>query len=1260
MVLVGRLLAQPTVPAAPAGRVETGAPAFAVFSSEAIGVSALPTDIHLLPDGRVLLLAGNEIAFGDGVRWETFRAAEGQPLVYRHAMVDHDGSIYFGLDGAIGRLELGIDGLWRASPVAAMPEGPQLRHKTMTSAAEAGDEWYWFDGSGEMINWRPGRPMRIVPNTATVETVFHLGTDLYLSDQSSGGLYCLTRGGERVKALEQLTSELITAAVGYDANTVIVGTNLSGLLRFDGSTFTKFGQAGPLTRANRINALCAVGSDFFAAAVDTYGIVFFDRDGKVVQVLDSRLDHRLARVEKLRYSLRDRTLWALLSEGVVRVEFPAPLSNFDPFIATGLTYVSPYRHDGNLWLLADGRVLRGSYNSAGHLERFLLDQPPGKFVFTIADVDGRLYAGNDNGIFVREEKSWRSIGPGIVNARIGVAKTPSGDLVYVARGEIGTLHREGNTYTANRIPHPDLGDNYNARTDRDGITWLELGSGRVARLDPRGTPPVLKAYDRSNGLFDGWVAISNFDGVARFHLPNHVLRFNEATGHFVEDTALLARFPQFNAISSRPELNVDGKLWYSYRGHVWTLDAQTPGAVPEVMPVPFSPYEYKFEQDGVVWLTGSRRIQRYDIHARTYGITQPRVVLTSVQFPNSNRQLFDLRSLAPIPYSDNTLVFHFAAPGNSIAVRSRFEVQMEGVSEGWVPTGNTGHAMFNRLKEGDYTFHVRAVSANGEISREATVTFVIRPPWFRSPIAWAGYLVGGIGLLVLVTWYPAFRQRRENERLEHLVAKRTEELNTINQQLGRQIEETTEKSAALAISEERYRTLSTELEQRVVARTTELSNSNRELQQRESLFRLIFEHAPVGISWKRADLDNLHHFNDTYRRILDLPGTTLSDYRVLAQLIHPDDAPQQHVWDERIAKGETDSFRLEERFVLKDDRVVWGSLCVAVVRDEEGRIVQEIGILEDITARKEAEKQLAATYKELVDTSRMAGMAEVATGVLHNVGNVLNSLNVSSNLIATNARQSRADSLVKLSKLLHERGANLADFLTSDPKGRLVPELLAKLAETATAERDWLLREISSMQDNIDHIKEIVAMQQSYATVVGVTETLPPEALFEDALRMNSVALSRHDVHVVKKFSPVPPVCVEKGKVLQILVNIIRNAKYACDDGQQYGEREKIITVRLELTPDDRVQFIVQDNGVGIAPENLTRIFAHGFTTRSYGHGFGLHSSALAAREMKGSLVATSEGLGRGATFVLEIPAAGSPTRPTGNTPSPLAAKSAS
>ncbi|HEX3728819.1 MAG TPA: ATP-binding protein [Opitutaceae bacterium] len=280
---------------------------------------------------------------------------------------------------------------------------------------------------------------------------------------------------------------------------------------------------------------------------------------------------------------------------------------------------------------------------------------------------------------------------------------------------------------------------------------------------------------------------------------------------------------------------------------------------------------------------------------------------------------------------------------------------------------------------------------------------------------------------------------------------------------------------------------------------------------------------------------------------------------------------------------------------------------------------------------------LEKTQRELLEASRLASMAEVATGVLHNVGNVLNSLNVSAAVVSAGLRQSKLESLAKVSALLDEHAAELGPFLTADPKGRLVPEFLRSLARHAGEERARLLQEMSQLQKNLDHVKEIVAMQQTYATMVGVLESLPAESLMEDSLRMNALALLRHDVRTVRDFQPSPPVLAERGKVLQILINLIRNAKYALDEGRG---AEKVLTVRVEPGPAGTVRFVVEDNGVGIAAGNLPRLFNHGFTTRAQGHGFGLHSSALAARQMRGSLTARSEGPGRGAVFSLELPAA--------------------
>ena len=290
---------------------------------------------------------------------------------------------------------------------------------------------------------------------------------------------------------------------------------------------------------------------------------------------------------------------------------------------------------------------------------------------------------------------------------------------------------------------------------------------------------------------------------------------------------------------------------------------------------------------------------------------------------------------------------------------------------------------------------------------------------------------------------------------------------------------------------------------------------------------------------------------------------------------------------------------------------------------------------EQVRAKEKALEDLAEAQSSLLEMSRAAGMAEVATGVLHNVGNVLNSVNVSCNMILDQLRQSRVSNLTRVAALLDEAEGDMARFMSQDPRGLQIPAYLRALAQALQDEHDNLRAEARSLHDRIDHIKEIVTMQQTYGRVMGVTETLPPAQLMEDALKLNIEALNRHHISIVRDYAPVPDVTVDRHKVLQILLNLINNAKYACTHGSM---DQKAVTLRIASPAPGRVRMEVSDRGMGIEPENLTRIFQHGFTTRRDGHGFGLHSGALAARDLGGSLAVRSDGPGRGATFTLELP----------------------
>ena len=428
------------------------------------------------------------------------------------------------------------------------------------------------------------------------------------------------------------------------------------------------------------------------------------------------------------------------------------------------------------------------------------------------------------------------------------------------------------------------------------------------------------------------------------------------------------------------------------------------------------------------------------------------------------------------------------------------------------------------------------------------------------------------------------------------------------------------------------------LENRVRERTRDLRGEIAERERAESSlrvseerFRTLVENAPVGIYRTTPD-GKIEMANPTLVAMLHSSSfeEVAQNYQCRASRVNPN----RREYYERIDRdGEVKG--LESVWRRLDGSEIHVRENARVTRDANGNVLHYEGTVEDVTERKRAEEELKELNAKLVEASRQAGMAEVATGVLHNVGNVLNSVNLSTTLIREKLQQSRLSHLTKATGWLREHETNLAVFLTNDPKGRQLPEFITQVTERLVEEHKTLLGETDSLDKNVQHIRQIVATQQSFARVFGVTERLEVERLMEEAVQFNIPSFDRHGIQIVRQYQPVPPVLVDRHKVLQILINLLRNAKQALRDG---GTAEKRITVAISPGPEGRVKLAVSDNGVGITPEDLTKIFRHGFTTKKQGHGFGLHAAALAAQEMKGSLSVHSDGPHTGATFTLELP----------------------
>jgi len=283
-------------------------------------------------------------------------------------------------------------------------------------------------------------------------------------------------------------------------------------------------------------------------------------------------------------------------------------------------------------------------------------------------------------------------------------------------------------------------------------------------------------------------------------------------------------------------------------------------------------------------------------------------------------------------------------------------------------------------------------------------------------------------------------------------------------------------------------------------------------------------------------------------------------------------------------------------------------------------------------------QRLESVTQELVSTARRAGMAEVATGVLHNVGNVLNSVNVSAALVVQKLKNSEMPNLVKAGEMLRSNNDRLAQFLTNDERGKHLSSYLIEAAQCLGQEQTELLGELEGITNGLSHLKQIVGAQQQHAKNETLRERVTPVDLFEQAIAMDLGTASGEQLQIVRDFEDIGPSALDKHKGLQILINLLSNARKSVI-AHQAAAKQIVVCTRIIQSPQGQMlRFQVRDNGVGIAAANLARIFSHGFTTDRNGHGFGLHSAANAAREMGGDLSVTSDGIGQGATFNLDLP----------------------
>lgn len=419
------------------------------------------------------------------------------------------------------------------------------------------------------------------------------------------------------------------------------------------------------------------------------------------------------------------------------------------------------------------------------------------------------------------------------------------------------------------------------------------------------------------------------------------------------------------------------------------------------------------------------------------------------------------------------------------------------------------------------------------------------------------------------------------------------------------------------------------LERSLNISSREMSLINKQLEHTQKLARLgywLYNTKTQQISWS-----NEMYYLAGLNPLQDIPN--FKDY---VEMIHKSYRERfLKLIDTVLHTSTTQEIELQFKNPLGKD-YVWHLIKIYpetdIIEDDDCSMVSAIVL--DITKQKNYEENIHKAHRQMIEVSRQAGMSEVATSVLHNVGNILNSMIISLETLNNASSKNYPNKLSLVSQMLEDNRDQLSVFLSEDEKGKLIPNYIAELAKIMSADHAKNNSELQSINDSLKHITEIISSQLIYAKPNQIVEEIEVSQTIDMAVQM-AIGNNQKHICLTKSYADNVYIKTDKTKLLQILVNLIRNAYESVIKNEKSASKEITLSLKRLRT---HLQITIEDNGEGISKDNLKQIFNFGFTTKKKGHGFGLHSSAIAAKEMKGSLKFESPGVGKGASFILTLP----------------------
>ncbi len=296
--------------------------------------------------------------------------------------------------------------------------------------------------------------------------------------------------------------------------------------------------------------------------------------------------------------------------------------------------------------------------------------------------------------------------------------------------------------------------------------------------------------------------------------------------------------------------------------------------------------------------------------------------------------------------------------------------------------------------------------------------------------------------------------------------------------------------------------------------------------------------------------------------------------------------------------------------------------------------------------QKQEESVLAESkqnYPSEDETVRLAEedwMRQMFSGTIHNIGNVITvaRLAVSELEEANNEKKEVLDMI--LGEILpafesHVESGDIGQFLLEDPVGKQYVGSLRQLLQQQNKILQEQRETVAALTQKLNHITEIISLQQRLVSGVGRREIVPVNSLWRDAAKMMSESAARHEVEIALELQCPDAANIDPSMMTQVFINLLKNAIEALDDVSDRTREIKISTAGAEHKGAAYVKSVIRDNGPGMSREVLEQIFDFGFTTKtaeSYGRGVGLNYCQRTIEKFGGFIEGVSEP-GQGSEF---------------------------